>query len=111
MEIVDVRVVLLKSNPPQLVVDVIGKVNSSGWRNARLEPRFYIGGHPADGVQDFDFIADPPTDIVMWVISPVRASVTIQGGLPPSYRGIRVHSATNSIEKALHEDKVESYVF
>lgn len=103
MEIVDVRITKVQATPLQLVVDVVGKVSSSGWSNPTLAPRYYIGGTPPDGVQDFDFVADAPTGIVIWVIKPIRASLVIDGGLPPSYKGVRVHSATNSIEMLLSD--------
>ena len=110
MEIVDVKVLILKSHPPQIVVDAWAKVPSSGWKNPRLEPRFYIGGTPPDDIQDFDFVADVPTGMVLWVITPIRVSLNI-GQLPTSIQGVRVHSATNKIEKKLTESDVRTLVF
>ncbi|WP_238543606.1 hypothetical protein [Pseudomonas sp. GM79] len=58
MKVVDIKLKLLKSNPPQLPISAIGLVGSAGWTNPRLEPRVYIQ-FPPDGIQDFDFVADP----------------------------------------------------
>jgi hypothetical protein len=110
MEVVDVRVKILKSFPPQTVIDAWGKVPSTGWTNPRFEPRFYIGGTPPDGILDFDFVADAPTGLVLWVITPIRSSLNI-GQLPESIKGVRIHSATNRLEKNFSESDVETLSF
>ena len=83
-----------KSNPPQLVLHAIGKLNSSGWINPSLVPRVYVI-QPDDGIQDFDFYAEPPAGKVLWIITPVSAESSILLERWISY--IRVHSATNSV--------------
>ncbi|WP_109784898.1 hypothetical protein [Pseudomonas sp. OV226] len=90
------RIAILKSSPPQWNIKADGVVATAGWSNPRLEPRFYID-FPTDGIQDFDFIADPPPGISNQVISPVTAYVNWAD--PPSYvQGVRIHSANNSVE-------------
>jgi hypothetical protein len=89
-----------KSDPPQLVLHAIGKVNSSGWSGPNLVPRVYVI-QPTDGIQDFDFYAKPPAGKVLWVVTPVAAETTIV--LERWISGIRVHSATNSLTTNLSD--------
>lgn len=89
-----------KTNPPQLVVTAAGHVNSSGWSFGRLIPWIYVD-RPADGIQDFDFVATAPTGIVLTVISPISGDGSIE--LQDWMTGIRVHSSTSRIE-VLFED-------
>lgn len=89
-----------KSNPPQLAVNAIGTVNSSGWKNSVLEPAVYVV-QPLDGIQDFYLNADAPVGTVLWVMSPITGDGRIE--LEPWIKGIRVHSATNSIAVLLNE--------
>lgn len=93
-----------KKLPPNLVIDAQGEVPTSGWTSPRLSIYVYIQP-PADGIQDFDFIATAPSGIVLQVISPISAQTTLQDidvenywgpGMP--LKGIRVHSASNKIE-------------
>ncbi|SEQ46126.1 hypothetical protein [Nitrosomonas ureae] len=83
-----------KSNPPQLTLHAIGKVNSSGWRSPSLFQRVYVV-QPEDGIQDFEFYAEPPNDMALWVISPISSETTIF--LENWMKGIRINSATNSV--------------
>ena len=62
LKVDDVRIAILKSMPPQWSIRADGLVATAGWTNPRLEPRFYIN-FPADGIQDLDFVADPPAGI------------------------------------------------
>lgn len=97
MKVVDVELKLLKSNPPQLHILAIGLVGSAGWTNPRLEPRVYIQ-FPPDGIQDFDFVADPPQGTVIQVVLPIDASKLWKEPPFDKLKGVRVHSATNSVE-------------
>lgn len=98
-----------KSNPPQLVVSASGQVNSSGWSNGRLIPWVYVD-QPADGIQDFDFVATAPSGFVLWVISPIGGEGTIE--MQDWMKGIRIHSSSNKIEVMLDDSScaVESRV-
>jgi hypothetical protein len=78
----------------KLIVGAAGVVNSSGWSNIRLSPRFYLVP-PGDGVWDFDFIGDPPSGIVLPVELPVSAWCTYTS--PPWLKGVKVHAERNSI--------------
>jgi hypothetical protein len=102
LEVVDVRVMILKSYPAQLSISAIGKVGSTGWTNGKLEPRFYID-FPADGIQDFDFVATPPSGIVVFPICPISASELWPDPPLDQLKGVRVHSSTNSIVAMIEE--------
>ncbi|MCE6976347.1 hypothetical protein EI534_02660 [Pseudomonas frederiksbergensis] len=104
MKVVDVDLKILKSNPPQLHISAIGLVNSGGWTNPRLEPRVYIQ-FPPDGIQDFDFVADPPQGAAIQVILPIDASKLWKEPPLDKLKGVRVHSASNSIEAPLKSSK------
>lgn len=83
-----------KSQPAQLVVSAAGQVNSSGWSLGRLIPWTYVVP-PVDGIQDFDFVANAPSGIVLWIISPISGDGIIE--FQEWMTGIRVHSSTNVI--------------
>ena len=89
-----------KINPPQLVVEAVGTVNSSGWSGGRLVPYSYVTP-PADGIQDFDFLALAPSGMVLWAMQPITGHASIE--LSPWMKGVRIHTSTNAIE-VLFED-------
>jgi len=94
--VLSVDLALLKSNPPQLLVSSIGTVNSGGWKNGTLESRYYVVP-PADGIQDIDFVASPPTGPSTTVILPIPAQTTISP-IPAWLKGVRVHAETNHVQ-------------
>lgn len=101
MAVVDVEIRILKSHPVQWSITAHGVVGSGGWSNLRLEPRYYIS-FPEDGIQDLDFVGDAPSGIAIQPILPVIGSALWPD--PPQYvKGVRVHSATNSVEKSIEE--------
>lgn len=94
---------ILKSNPPQLLIDVLGMASSSGWTNARLHQRVYVQP-PADGIWEFDFVADPPMGVSLPLLTPIKpVRPFIYSGNFGSWNGVRIISATNAIEKLLGE--------
>jgi hypothetical protein len=103
-------VFVLQSDPPQVGITADGEVPTSGWTNPALNPWFYIVP-PTDGVQDFDFVATPPTGIVLPVVSPIAAFAVIARD-PKDYwgkgkplKGVRIHARENSIVATLDEKK------
>ncbi len=106
LKVKEVRIALLKSIPPQWSIKADGVVATTGWTNSRLEPRYYIN-FPEDGIQDFDFVADPPPGISNPVISPVTAYVSWPNP-PESVKGIRIHGMYNSVEAFAGEAKALS---
>ena len=96
LQVEGARIAILKSMPPQWSIKADGVVATAGWTNPRLEPRFYIN-FPEDGIQDFDFVADPPPGISNQVISPVTAYVNWPNP-PENVKGVRIHGMYNSVE-------------
>lgn len=76
----------------RIFVAAIGVVPSSGWSNAHLSPRYYITP-PADGLWEFDFVADPPVGIVLAVELPIAAT-TLQP-CPNWVRGVKIIAEQN----------------
>jgi hypothetical protein len=89
-------VFVLKSKPPLIGVTAAGQVPTTGWTEPQLTPWFYIAP-PADGIQDFDFQAEPPSGLILPVTTPIAAS-TVLNRDPANYwgeglplRGVRIH--------------------
>ena len=104
---------LSKKNPPDLLVSAEGEVPTSGWKNPALTGRLYINP-PKDGIQDFDFVAERPSGIVLTVILPIQADTVVADidianywGKGRQLRGVRVHAATNFVEVLLDSKKLE----
>lgn len=96
-EINSVDFMLLKSNPPSLVILAQGKASTTGWTNLRLEPWVYTQP-PPDGIWDFDFVGDPPTATNLKYLTPAIAAPYIwEGWSWKELRGVRVHSITNQL--------------
>ncbi|AMS17582.1 hypothetical protein A3218_25990 [Pseudomonas chlororaphis] len=104
LKVLDIHLSLLKSNPPQLHILAHGLVGSTGWTNPRLQPRFYID-FPRDGIQDFDFVADPPQGISIFPICPITASEYWENPPLDKLKGVRVHSANNFVEEYIRVAK------
>ncbi len=101
MDVKSAHAVIVKTNPPGLVVDASGEVPTAGWTNIRLEPFFYIVP-PADGIWDVDFSGDAPTGMVAQVILPVSASITLPA--PKWLKGVRVHAAQNQLQAKVDKE-------
>jgi hypothetical protein len=79
----------------KVIIEADGEVNTAGWSGFRLSQRF-SPTPPSDGMWEFDFIGDPPSDYVIQV--QLRAlAVTIQGA-PDWLKGIRVYADNGSVE-------------
>jgi hypothetical protein len=88
---------LNKKNPPELVITARGTCSTPGWQDIQLSIYEYVTP-PADGMQEFDFVGTPPSGIVTQVLTPVSAEYLMPD--PPKWlRGVRIHAATNSLEK------------
>lgn len=103
LEVTSVDLSLVKTKPPQIHIVTHGTVPTSGWKHPRLSPWFYIQP-PADGIQDFDFVADAPTGIVRPMITPIVGEATIPRD-PADYWGpgkelcgVRIHARSNTKE-------------
>lgn len=91
LEVDLVTVLLAKSNPPQVIVEAVGKVSTSGWTGGELNPYTYIVP-PQDGIIDFDFTATPPAGLALTVVRPITASTSFVA--PDWFRGVRIHAST-----------------
>jgi hypothetical protein len=87
--------IVIPENPPAIAVSADGWVPTTGWSHPDLSPWVYIVP-PKDGILDLDFVATPPTGLVLQVFS--RIAVAKAFAVPRWVRGVRVHSSTNSIE-------------
>lgn len=82
----------------RIFVAAHGVVPTSGWSDGRLSPYFYITP-PADGIWDFNFIADGPSGIVLQMECPISATASM--AMPNWVQGVRIHAATNKLEAKL----------
>ncbi|NMG07743.1 DUF5818 domain-containing protein [Brasilonema sp. UFV-L1] len=94
LEVQDVQLSIAESFPPKLNITAKGTVTTPGWKNAELIPYIYIQP-PVDGIYDFDFIAEPPENIVAQVITSIEANYLLQS-IPDNLRGVRIYASTNS---------------
>lgn len=94
--VTEVKVEVLESAPPVLVVRASGETNTSGWTDAALSRVVYVDP-PEDGIQDYGFVAIPPPEGGLDVITPVEAEDRWEG-FEDWVRGVRVSAATNSVE-------------
>ena len=82
-----------------LLVAATGETRTSGWKNAALDPFMYFTP-PADGIQEFNFVATPPTGISIPVLSPIAVEYVWEN--PPKWvKGVRVYSETNKKTAAI----------
>ncbi len=95
--IVEVRLSLIKSKPPSLLISAVGAVPTTGWSSAELSPYVYITP-PQDGYWEFDFVARAPSGPAAEVITPIGAAY-VWTKLPAGLKGIRVYASENKIEK------------
>jgi hypothetical protein len=88
-----------KTRPVEFVVTAEGTTRTGGYTNPRLERVIYVTV-PVDGIQDYDFVATPPSGVSTDQITPIAAEDIWED--PPSWvRGARVRSETNSMERVV----------
>ena len=98
-EVTDVSISILEKEPPILVVQASGNVPTGGWTNPGLSRVVYFT-EPADGIQDYEFMATPPSGMATDMITPVHATDSWDN--PPDWlKGVRVKAASNSMEEAV----------
>jgi hypothetical protein len=95
------NLIVIPERPRAVVVSAKGTVVTLGWTQADLVPWMYIV-RPKDGILDLDFVATPPTENAIQLLSPI--GVLKAFSVPNWLRGIRVHSSQNEIETMLAED-------
>lgn len=96
---VDVEALItIPENPRAISVSAAGWVPTSGWSRPDLAPWMYIVP-PQDGILDLDFVASPPTGMVLQVLAKISVVRSLQ--VPHWVKGVRVHASTNAIEKTI----------
>ena len=89
--------------PATVRITAKGTALSSGWWNAQLVQRRSIPGLPIPiDVLEFDFVATPPFNLEMTVLSPITASKEVV--VPQGIREVRIYSKTNSQSVALPQE-------
>jgi hypothetical protein len=78
----------------QVTVVAQGIANTSGWTEPTLRLRRVL-----EGVLEFDFVAVPPKEASLQVLTPISATTTVTR--PPNFTGVRVFAETNSKEAFL----------
>jgi len=91
------NLVLLKTDPPILLIEACGWASSTGWENPGLVARVNVTP-PADGILEFDFVASRPTGIDMPVLTRISGQTSV-ADLPDWVRGVRVLAETNAVER------------
>lgn len=95
LEVTDVQLSIMDSNPRKIDGIASGNASTPGWKDAHLSRVHYVTP-PADGIQDFNFLATPPAGIVSDVVTPISAKYRIEQE-PHWLKGVRIHAATNSM--------------
>ncbi|WP_298140566.1 hypothetical protein [Flavobacterium sp.] len=98
-ELTEVTLRILEKKPPILAINCIGNVTTSGWSNGQLIPFVYVAP-PADGVYEFDFVAEEPTGISTEVISKIKSEL-MWDNFPLDLKGVKVYSSCNFIIEKL----------
>lgn len=104
-EITDVTCAQHRTDPTSTSVWADGIVPSSSWSNGVLVPYIYVTP-PEDCIQDFDFVATPPTPGTIVKRVDTKIDSYWYGILPEWAKGVRIHSSTNASE-ARFDDKTK----
>jgi Dyp-type peroxidase family len=106
MDVTELTLNIQKTNPPSLVISCNGHVNSGGWSHGKLVPFVYVMP-PADGIYEFDFVANAPTGIVIQKITPITAEEFVWEDFPAGLKGVKVYASQNNITEFIEAEKSE----
>lgn len=98
----ELKITLIKTNPPVLLLNASGLALTSGWKNGQL----VLKSSRSDifnGLWKFDFVADPPSDIYLNALSPIETLYEF-AYVPENKIHIVVSGATNSKDTYFGED-------
>ncbi len=98
-DVKNIKLSVLKSNPPKLSIVAQGSVPSGGWSDPGLIPYIYIQA-PPDGIYDFDFVATPPDGPATQAFADIKVSHTLET-FPNSLKGVRIHTSQNKLVSLL----------
>jgi plastocyanin len=93
LSVTDVTTTILESFPPQAIITAMGSVPSTAWTSPRLIPYIYVTP-PADGIYEFDFVADRPVGISIPMTTPITAK-HIYPDLT-GVKGFRIYASSNN---------------
>jgi hypothetical protein len=88
-----VKLEILKTNPPTLLITVTGQNLNSNYTSIRLEPFIYVHP-PLDGIWEFSMIGEVPP-ITDQLITDVGAEYSWRD-FPKELKGVKVYGQTNS---------------
>ena len=86
---------IVESDPQTLIINAGGVVTTPGWKEPKLTPCYTR--FPADGIQEFDFVAEPPDEMAKQVLYPINAKSLPWQDPPAHLRAVRVYAETNEI--------------
>jgi hypothetical protein len=96
-----VMITYIKRNPPEYRIDATGNASTSGWSDAELSAVVNVRP-PANGIYEYNFVAEPPSGISAQVLTPVSAQKALPK-MPKGFRGIRVRAKSNNKEALIGE--------
>lgn len=101
LEVTDVKLITIDSDPLRILIAVSGTVPTSGWSKSGELNEYIYFVPPSDGYYEFDFIATPPSPdaIVIQKIRPILATFILDS-IPEGFKGIKVYSSSNSREES-----------
>ena len=106
LSILTVDVNSYKTQPPLLVINTSAEMSHDGHGRAFLIQRVYVTP-PADGIWDFDFVAEYPDDTVFAdVLTVAIAEPFSWKDFPEEIKGVRIHGSLNN-KKALISQESE----
>jgi hypothetical protein len=88
----------LLSQPPHVIISFTGQATSTGWSLAELSSRFNNQHAAKDGIYEFDFVAEPPKEISLPVLTPIAASFELFPK-PNDFKGVRIYAQSNFKEQ------------
>lgn len=94
-QVTNLQRIISVAKPHKLIIYAEGQASSSGWTNGALQPHIYVSP-PADGVYEFDFVADEPTGIDNPVLTPIDA-LFVWDKMPDHLEGVKVYAENNDM--------------
>lgn len=94
-----IQLSVMKSNPPQLCVAVVGHATSVGWSEAELVPLEKTLS--PDGILDLDFVAKPPDEPVTLPQMTIMAANTVWSDSVERLVGVNVHTRSGEVLQLL----------
>lgn len=91
----DIKPSVQKSDPPNLIVEVVGDTPNPGWVFPMLVRRIYVTP-PADGIWEYDFLA-VRSGSPLTVLEEIRASNFWEDYDEKNVKGVRVYGVDEGV--------------